>query len=119
MAFTDYGLIQLGSYIKGDVPTYPSYLEFGQGSGVFSGSTPYLNSGFMRKPIVWTWTGTIPVGNVVLLTTEGNGSTVNEIGIGPGSIVGSNIFDRELSAIGDKNSTFSTTLTFNVMFRRA
>ena len=118
MPFTDYGLIQLGSFTKGDSPSYPSFTEFGQGSLSFDGTQNYLENGFLRKAITWRWNGTKPQGTAILLTTDGNGSTINELGIGVGSIVGSNLYNRELSAIGDKNESFTVTLTFDVDYRR-
>jgi hypothetical protein len=118
MPVTDFGLTLIGSYIKGDAPQYPNYLEFGSGSTTFIGSTNYLDNGFLRNAITWSWAGAVPKGTVLLLTTDANGSTINEIGLGVGNTVGSTLFTRDLSAIGDKNTSFSTTLTFNVLVSR-
>jgi hypothetical protein len=114
MSFTDYGLIQLGSFIKGDSPSPPTHLEFGIGSSFFDGTKPNLDSGFMRAPITWRWSGTNPQGVAVLSTIDALGSNISEIGIGAGSSVGSTLYTRDLSAIGDKTSAFSVTLTFDI-----
>ena len=118
MPITDYGLLQFGSYVRGLSPSYPQYVEFGFGSAAFDGSYSHLGSGFYRKALTWSWAGTRPQASCILLTTDANGSTIGEIGMGPSSSVGSDLFNRELSAIGDKNDSFSTTLTFDVRFSR-
>ena len=118
MGWTDYGFIQLGSFLKGDGPSYPDYVEFGTGSRLFTGSYNYLEDGILRKQITWRWAGNNAQATAVLLTTDGNGSNFNEIGMGTGSLVGSNVFTRDLSAIGDKNNSFSVTTTFETRFSR-
>lgn len=118
MAFTNYGLVQLGSYLKGDAPSSPAYIEVGAGSESFIGSQAHLNSGFFRKALTWSWKGNNPYASVSLLTTDCVGSTINEVGTGVSASVGSDLFVRELSAIGDKTDSFSVTLSFESRFSR-
>lgn len=118
MAYTNYGLIQLGSFTKGDAPSSPSYLEFGTGSSTFDGTKNYNDNGFLRKAITWRWNGNNPQGTAILLTTDGIGSNIGEVGMGPGATVGSTLHSRDTSAIGDKDETFTTTLSFDVRFSR-
>jgi len=118
MPFLDNGLIQMGSFIRGENPTPPNYCEFGViGSDVEVGS-PHLGSGLIRKPISWDLRGTDPVGLAELTTLDLNGSVIHEIGIAPGSEVGSNLYTRDLSAIGSKNNTFNVQVNFEVRLRR-
>lgn len=118
MGFNDFGLFQFGSFMKGDSPTTPDYLEYGSGSTLFTGSTNHLEDGFLRKAITYRWVGSNISGTSTLLTTEGNGSTIQEVGAGNGNSVGSNLYFRDLSAIGDKNNTFTTDVTFECKFSR-
>lgn len=118
MPFTNYGILQLGSFTKGETTQSPDYLVVGSGASGFDGTIPNLEQEVIRKAISWAWNGTRPQATALLLTTDANGSTLNEIGMGVGSLVGSNVWNRELSAIGDKNETFTVTITFDVDYRR-
>lgn len=118
MGMNDYGLIQLGSFMKGDSPSYPNYMEFGTGSLSFTGSTSYLEGGFFRTPINWRWNGTKPVAYAQLLTTDAVGSNIQELGIGNSSSVGSNLFTRDLSTIGDKTNSFTVDVSVEMRFSR-
>lgn len=114
MAFTDYGLIQVGSFIKGDNPSFPDYVEFGAGSSQFDGTKNYLDNGFLRNGITWRWNGTNPNGTAILSTIDAIGSTIGELGMGAGSTLGSTLYTRDTSAIGDKTSGFSVTVSFDI-----
>lgn len=118
MGFNNFGLLQLGSFIKGDSPLPPAYLEFGTGSSLFDGTKSHNDNGFLRKPITWRWNGNNAQGTTILLTTDGVGSNIGEVGMGAGVNVGSNLYTRDTSAIGDKDATFTTTLSFDVRFSR-
>lgn len=118
MAFTDYGLIQLGSFTKGDNPTYPNYLCFGSDSSIDL-SKSYMGSEFYRKAITWSWSGNRPKGYASLLSTEGNGSVVYELGVAGGSVsLGSTLYIHDSSAVGEKNNTFDVSVTFEVRYSR-
>lgn len=120
MAFNNYGLTQLGSFMKGDSPSSPDYVEFGEigSSQIYSNS--YLYSGIMRNSITWTWLNTIDIrGYATLNYNDAIGSTILELGLGTGSTVGSTIYARETSTIGDKTATESFAIQFDVVPRRA
>lgn len=118
MPFTDYGILQLGSFTKGQSPPSPDYIVVGSSLDGFDGAVSNLGQEVIRKEISWSWNGNKPQATAILLTIDAVGSTLNEIGMGVGSSVGSNIWNRELSAIGDKNETFTVTITFDVDYRR-
>ena len=118
MGYTDYGIQQYGSFLMGLSPTPPNYLEFGTGSSQFDGTKKNNDAGFVRKPITWRWNGTNPQGNVSLLTTDAVGSNIQEVGMGPAVTVGSNLFTRDLSVIGDKDTSFTVTLNFESRLSR-
>lgn len=118
MSFTDYGLETLGSFIKGDAPGHPNYLAFGAGNQAFIGSMSHLQNEIMRSEITWQWNGKNPQGVILLLTTDAVGSNIQELGLGSGLTLGSNIMSRDLSAIGDKTNSFSTTLKIETRFSR-
>ena len=118
MVFTDYGLLQLGSFTRGDSPSSPTYCVFGAGSTSFDATINYLDDEVLRKGVTWSWSGITPQGNAILLTTDAVGSTLNELGLGVGATVGSNMWTRDLSAIGDKTHAFNVTLTFDVRYSR-
>jgi hypothetical protein len=55
-----------------------------------------------------------------LLTTDAVGSNIQEIGLGTAvTPLGSDLWTRELSAIGLKNNTFDVDVKFDIEFRRA
>jgi len=118
IAFTDFGLIQLGSFIVGDSPTTPQYMAIGIGSTVFDGAENYLGSEFLRKTITWSTFENIPQGNVAISTIDANGSFIRELGMGQGASLGSDLYSRNLSSIGEKNSTFDVNVVFEVRFER-
>lgn len=118
MGWNDYGIYQLGSFVKGDNPSTPTYMEFGAGSTSFTGSTSYLQNGFLRKELTWRWVGNNARASTQLLTTDAVGSNIQEVGIGNGSVVGSNLYTRDLSAIGDKTNTFTVDMSVEMRFSR-
>ena len=120
MGTTDRGLEKIGSWFQGDSINPPNYCEFGTGSDVFYSGSPYLVNGVIRKEISWSWLDGDPRGAVTLTTTEANGSQIGEFGFGVGSSVGgSNIFFRELSAIGTKDSSFDAEISMKLRIRRS
>lgn len=118
MTFTDFGLNQLGSFVAGQSPSPPNYVAFGFSGSAFNNSQAHLGSEFYRKVITWAYFNNRPQGNVTLTSAEGNGSNIQEFGIGVGSVLGSNIYARNLTAIGPKNNTFDVDISFGVLFRR-
>ena len=118
MPVVDYGLVQLGSFIKGGNPTPPNYMEFGTSGSNFAGSANYNGSGFYRVPIVWDWTGNKVLGTATLNTIEAIGSNIQEVGVGQGASVGSNLYTRDLSAIGDKTDSFTVDVGIEMRFSR-
>ena len=111
MPFTNYGLLQVGSFIGGFNPSSPTHLEFGTGSATFIGSVNELETPIIRKPITWTWAGDNIRANAQLSTIDAVGSTIRELGVGVGSAVGgANLYSRDLSAIGDKTESFSVDI---------
>jgi len=120
MGTTDYGLEKIGSWFVGETVSPPNYCEFGIGSDIFNPSLPHLVNGILRKEITWSWVEGDPRGAVVLSTLEANGSNIGEFGFGVGSVVaGSNIFFRELSAIGTKDSSFDAEISMKLRIRRS
>ncbi len=118
MPFSDFGLIQLGSFMKGDGPSSPQYVEFGAAGSAFVGSANYNGSGFYRSPISWNWVGTRVSGTATLNTTEAVGSNIQEVGVGVNPTVGSDLYVRDLSAIGDKTNAFTVDVGFELRFSR-
>lgn len=120
MAFTNYGLEKLGSFMANDTPTPPDYLVLGTGSGGFVATNNYLDDEFYRKSITWTFFENRARGNITITSTEANGSNIQEFGLGVGSsgAVGSDLYTRNLSAIGEKNNTFDVDVSFTPVFRR-
>jgi len=119
MGTSDYCLEKLGSWFQGDSVTSPDYCEFGVGSSIFNSGSYYLNDGKLRKAITWTWLDGDPQGFVQLATTEMNGSQIGEFGFGVGATTpGSNIYFRELSAIGTKDSSFDAEISMKLRIRR-
>lgn len=119
MVFTNYGFLQLSSFVVGSSITFPGSAAFGAGSATFVGSQTHLNAEFNRRPISWTWNGTDPQGTVTFSTTEFNGSVFNELGITNASGAnGSNIWSRDVGAVGSKASNFALEFVFDVRFRR-
>lgn len=120
MGYNDYGFRQLGSFIKGDNPSNPSYMEFGVGSTAFTGSTAYLEDGIIRKELTWFWAGSNIRANTSLLTTDANGSNIQELGLVSGSVVaGSDAHTRDTSAIGDKTASFTVDVGYEIRFSRS
>ena len=120
MGTTDYCLEKLGSWFQGETITSPDYCEFGIGSEVFYSGSPNLVNGIIRKAITWTWLDGDPRGAATIATTEANGSQIGEFGFGVGNTVaGSNIYFRELSAIGTKDSSFDAEITLKLRLRRS
>ena len=117
MAFTDFGLEKIGSYIIGDVSIYPGSMAFGNSGSAFIGSQAYLGGEFYRKKVSWTF-GADPTATVTISSTEGNGNYFNELGLVGGVTLGSDIFSRDLSAIGSKNNTFDVDISMTVRVRR-
>ena len=118
MAFEDYGLINLGSFTRGLAPAFPGSMVFGTGSQTFSGSNPYMTNEWLRKVISWSWNGNDPQGEVLFSGYEAVGSVINEVGISDSSSLGSNLWARDIAAVGSKNPNSSLDILFTVRFRR-
>ena len=118
MGFTDYGFQQYGSFTVGLSPSNPNYMEYGLGRSFFNGSVNYLDNGFLRKEISWRFNGRNVTGLSSLNTNEAVGSIINEVGIGNGVTIGSTIWSRDVSAIGEKTNSYSVDVTFDVRFSR-
>lgn len=118
MPFTDYGLIQIGSFLANQGPSPPDNIVIGFGSNSFVGSENFLGSEFLRKTFSWSFVDNNANGNVSINNTEANGSNINEFGLGIGASLGSNLYTRDLSSIGPKNNTFDVDMTFQAFFRR-
>ena len=116
--FFDYGLYQLGSWTAGENPIFPGSISFGDESTAFNSSNYYLGSEFLRKPISWSFFNNNPVGNVVVLSTEGNGSNFQELGLSQGDAIGSDVLTRDFSAAGLKNNTFEIEITQTIRYSR-
>lgn len=120
MAFNNYGLTWIGSALKGESPSYPTHVEFGQIGSNQIFSNPYLYDGVIRNAITWTWLNSTDIrGYSSLGFNDVIGSTILELGIGAGASVGSNIIAREKSTIGDKTASESFAIQFDIVPRRA
>ena len=122
MAITDRGLIMIGSFLKGDSTTRPLYGVMGVATGGFDGTKYHLGSEIpsARKSLSWAWNGNDAVATFIILPNEANGSTINEIGISDtNSSLGSDLWTRNVSAIGDKTSDFGVTVDVRWRNRRA
>lgn len=118
MGFTDFGLLQFGSFIMGSTTPYASAMVFGTGSNTFIGSQAHLQTEFVRKTIDWTWNGTTPRGLVTFGSSEAAGSLFAEVGIGSGLTLGSNIWSRDLSAVGSKAPGYTLEFVFDFRAKR-
>lgn len=119
MGFTDFGLLQLGSFVLGSTVVFPGSMAFGTGSNLFIGSQAHLNAEFLRKAIGWEWNGTDPRGTVLFSAFEANGSYFGEVGITNGSpFLGSNMWSRDLSSIGSKQPNYALEVIFETRIRR-
>lgn len=119
MGFTDYGILQLGSFLLGSTVVFTGSMAFGNGSNAFIGSQSHLQNEFFRKAISWEWNGTDPSGHVVFAASEANGSFFGEVGITNGSpFLGSNMWSRDISSIGSKSSAFALEIIFETRIRR-
>lgn len=118
MGFTDFGLQQFGSFVVGSTVPNPNTIAFGTGSEAFNGSTFYLNDEFTRKTISWSWNGDKPRGEVVLGSEEAVGSVFAETGIGSGLTLGSNLWSRDLMAVGSKSPGIAVQVFFDFRARR-
>ena len=118
MGITNFGLIKLGSYVRGLSPSFAGSMAFGNGTSTFDGTIYNLDKEFTRKPIVWSWDGTDPKGEVTFSESEANGSYFAELGLGSGNLVGSDLWTRDTSAIGSKLSTYEVEVYFTWRFRR-
>lgn len=120
MSFTDNGLEKLGSFLAGEDPTPPNNVAFGTGSSGFIGSESYLNNEFYRKSLTWGFYNGRPRGQIILTSTDANGSNIQEFGLGTGStgVAGSNLYTRNSTAIGVKNNTFDVEISFTPVIRR-
>jgi len=119
MGTSDFGLEKIGSYVLGLSPSPPAYCEFGIGSTTFNSGSYYLDNGIMRKSVNWSWLDGNPIGAVSLSTVEMTGSNIGEFGFGVGSSIGSDVYFRELSAIGTKDTSFDVELNMKVRIRRS
>ena len=118
MGVTNKAFIELGSFVMGLNPDFAGSMVFGTGTSLFSNTTYYLDDEFGRKEINWSWNGTDPRGNVILGTTEQNGSYFGEIGLGSSDTLGSDLWTRDPTAVGSKFSTYSLEFQFDWRFRK-
>ena len=118
MGVNDKGLIEIGSFVKGDSPDFAGSIVVGNGTSSFNRTTYYLDNEFARKEITWTWDGNDPKGESTFLVTEANGSYFGELGLGSSDTLGSDLWTRDTSAIGSKLSTYEIAIYFNWRFRR-
>lgn len=81
MAVNDRGLIELGSFVKGDNPSNAGSMAFGSGSSIFDKTVNNLDEEFVRKKISWEWDGDNPKGEIIFGLDEYNGSYFNELGL--------------------------------------
>lgn len=109
------GLIEAGSFFMSLAPVVPTgSLAFGVDDTDVTEDDTYLYSEITRKVVAWSWDGTTPRGEVTLAATEANGSYIQEIGLCGSPVTGSDLFSRDLSAIGSKTSAFSVQTTFDL-----
>lgn len=118
MAFTNYGLLQFGSWIRGESPIAPTHLAFGHSGSSFDPANPYLGNEFLRKEVTWSTFNNRPRFTVSLSTTEANGSYFGELGLGSSDNNGSKLFFRSLTAVGSKNNTFDVDYSGDILIRR-
>ena len=119
MVVVDYGITEIGSFIRGLSPNGVGSIAFGVGSTAVTGSETYMESEVIRTPITWTVVGSDINAVATLNTTQANGSYLKEIGMVFGVSLGSDVFSRDISAIGSKNATFSVIVDQTVRIRRA
>lgn len=118
MGVTDKGLIELGSFVKGDAPNFAGSMAFGDGTSSFSKTVYNLDNEFTRKDITWSWNGNDARGEVIFSISEANGSYFGELGLGAGASLGSDLWTRDTSAIGSKVSSYTIQVNFDWRFRR-
>lgn len=118
MAFTNYGLEKLGSWIRGETVNIPGSLSFGHSGKAIVNSESHLGDEFYRKEVTWTTFKGNPQFNVTLTSVEANGSYIGELGLGSSEATGSDLYFRSLSAIGSKNNTFDVDIRGQILFRR-
>lgn len=119
MGVHDFGLEKLGSFVQGITTPYPSTMAFGNGSSAFDATDTHLENEFTRKAVSWAWNGRDPRGTVLFGNTEAVGSSFLEMGLGSGVTAnGSNIWSRDLSAIGSKLDSYALEISFDFRFRR-
>ena len=119
MTIQDYGIEQLGSYLRGLSPIDLGSCGFGIGGSAFTGSIINLTSEIIRVPNTWTMLGSDPRAQAVLTSNQANGSYITELGLVHGATDnGSDLFSGDLSAIGSKNSTFSVVIDQTIRIRR-
>ena len=118
MPVLDNGLENVGSFFRDLTPVPPRFLEFGLGSETVNLGSENLVDGFIRKELEWFVSGVDSKAITSLTTLEGNGSNITEVGLGAGSEVGSDLYTRDLSAIGDKDNTFDVTVSLEMRIRR-
>ena len=118
MPIVDQGIYNLGSHIRGLSPNSIGSVAFGLGSDAVTGSEIHMENEVTRTPITWSYVGSDVHAQATLSTTEANGSFIKEIGMCEDSAIGSDIFSRDISAIGSKNSTFSVIVEQTIRIRR-
>ena len=118
MPKTDYGLGKIGSFYMNESVTRPTYICFGTGSTTFNATENHLNSEVEAVSVTRERIGNSVRYSGLLPTTHANGSDLGEIGVGVGSLCGSTLWSRDLSAIGEKNSTFSTSVYVTFKYER-
>lgn len=120
MGITDFGIGEVGSWWTGDSPTGVGYGAFGTGSIEFVGSEMFLQNEVVRNSVTWRRaTNTNPEYTFLMGTLDGNGSEIGELGLVKGSAAaGSDLISYDISAIGDKNNTFSVTIKGEIRISR-
>ena len=119
MVVVDYGVTEIGSYIRGLAPDGVGSVAYGVGSIAVTGSEINMESEVIRTAIDWSVVGSDIRAVSTLNTTQANGSYIKEIGMVFGASIGSDIFSRDISAIGSKNATFSVIVDQTIRIRRA
>ena len=96
----------------------PKYIEYGSGTSITSSDTE-LESAFLCKSLAWSQVGSNSLFEVTLLSTECNGSDINQIGLSATNIVGStDLFLKDYSFISLKNNTFEIQVEGEIQIER-
>ena len=77
-----FGIEKLGSFLQGDSVTIPTYMAFRTGSSPFDGTINYLEEEDEASTVTRTWVGKDVQYSATLSTTQSNGSSIGELGLG-------------------------------------